>query len=111
VNILCNLDTYEDITELILHHHEHYDGSGYPAGTSGDALKLDTYILAAADTYDAITSDRPYRRALSPERARQVLLEGAGRLFHPDVAVAVAEMIASGEMDKPVPIENILNGV
>jgi len=111
VNILCNIDIYEDITELILHHHERYDGLGYPDGTAGDELRLDTYILAAADTYDAITSNRPYRRGMSPTRARDILLEEAGKQFHPDVARAVAEMIDSGEMDKPIALENALSRV
>ncbi|MPM66787.1 hypothetical protein SDC9_113698 [bioreactor metagenome] len=105
VNILRNIDTYEDINEVVLHHHERYDGMGYPSGTVGDALSLDAYILAAADTYDAITSDRPYRRGMSPQRARQVLLEEAGKQFHPLVARTAADMIDAGEMDKPVAAE------
>jgi len=111
MNILCNIDTYDDITELILHHHERYDGGGYPGGTAGNDLKLDTYILAAADTYDAITSDRPYRRGMSPERARAIILEEAGHQIHPDVSRAVAEMIESGELNAPIPMESAFCGV
>lgn len=111
MNILRNIDTYDDITELVLHHHERYDGKGYPSKTSGDDLKLDTYILAAADTYDAITSDRPYRRAMSPEKAKEILLAEAGFQFHPDVAKAAADMIDKGEIETPIPLENSISGI
>lgn len=111
VNILSNIDTYEDITELILHHHERYDGLGYPCGTSGDELSLEIYILAVADTYDAITSDRPYRRALSPQLAREILLEESGRQLHPAVVAAVTDMIDSDTMNQPIPLENAFGGI
>lgn len=110
-NILSNIDTYEDITELVLHHHERYDGLGYPSGTSGNELSLEIYILAAADTYDAITSDRPYRRAISSQLAKEILLEESGRQLHPVVVAAVAEMIDSDEMNKPIPLENAFSGI
>ncbi|MPM30689.1 Cyclic di-GMP phosphodiesterase [bioreactor metagenome] len=102
VRILCNIDTYDDLTELVLHHHERYDGGGYPSGTKGKDLQIDTYILSAADTYDAITSDRPYRKGMTPQRAREIILEEKGKQVHPDVAVTVAAMIDSGEINIPV---------
>lgn len=108
-NILRNIDLYDSINELILHHHERYDGGGYPSGTSGDELQLDTYILAAADTYDAITSNRPYRRSMTPQRAKEILLEEAGHQFHPDVARTVAEMIETGELQEPLQMESSFN--
>ena len=62
----------------VLYHHERIDGSGYPHGLSGDAIPIEARIVAAADTYDVLTSDRPYRRARSEEEARAILRTEAG---------------------------------
>ncbi len=70
---------------IIYHHHEHYDGTGYPAGKAADEIPLGARILAAADAYDAMTSDRPYRKAMSLEEAVQELRVHAGTQFDPEV--------------------------
>ena len=62
----------------VVHHHERVDGAGYPDGLAGEAIPLDARILAVADAYDAMTSDRPYRRGLSQEKAEAILREEAG---------------------------------
>jgi putative nucleotidyltransferase with HDIG domain len=72
----------------IRHHHERYDGRGYPDGLAGQAIPLAARIVAVADAYDAMTSDRPYRRALSPVQARDELARCAGTHFCPDVVAA-----------------------
>jgi HD-GYP domain-containing protein (c-di-GMP phosphodiesterase class II) len=65
----------------VLYHHERLDGSGYPYGLNADAIPIEARIVAVADTYDALTSDRPYRKARSSWEARRVLMEEArGRL-------------------------------
>jgi putative two-component system response regulator len=65
----------------VLYHHERLDGSGYPYGLSGEAIPIEARIVAVADTYDALTSDRPYRKACSEAEARRVLIaEAASRL-------------------------------
>ena len=102
VHILENLEGYEEIIPLVLHHHEFYDGRGYPSGTKGDEIPLDTYILGAADAFDAITSDRPYRAGRTTLEAAAILRAEAGRQFHPEVAVLVAEMAESGRLERPV---------
>jgi HD-GYP domain-containing protein (c-di-GMP phosphodiesterase class II) len=61
----------------ILYHHERLDGSGYPYGLRGESIPIEARIVAVADTYDALTSDRPYRRACSDAEARRVLVEEA----------------------------------
>ena len=82
------------IKKAILHHHERYDGGGYPDNLKGNEVSLDAYILGAADAYDAMTSDRPYRKALSRKQAIYVIKRERGRQFHPrvaDVLIAILE--------------------
>ena len=99
VDILKNIDSYQDILELVRRHHERYDGGGYPDGTCGEELSLEVYILAAADAYDAITSDRPYCSGRSPKIAAEIPRAEAGRQFHPEVARVAADMAEAGLLD------------
>jgi putative two-component system response regulator len=73
------LRSLRNILPVIRHHHEHLDGSGYPDGLCGDAIPLPARILQIVDAYDALTSDRPYRRGLSEEAALEVLREETRR--------------------------------
>jgi HD-GYP domain-containing protein (c-di-GMP phosphodiesterase class II) len=77
--------------DTIRHHHERYDGSGYPLGLKADEIPLAARIFAVADTFDAMTSDRPYRSALSTQRALDEIQVGIGSQFDPEV---VAEFMA-----------------
>jgi len=77
-----------EASELILTHHERWDGSGYPRGLRGDEIPISARIFAVADTLDAITSDRPYRAALPFSAAREVMASESGKLF--DCVVAGA---------------------
>ncbi len=81
--ILQPITFLQDILPDIYHHHEQYDGSGYPDGLRGEEIPLGARILAIADTYDAMTSDRPYRPALSHEIAIEELKRCAGTQFDP----------------------------
>lgn len=74
-----------DIALLVLHHHERWDGTGYPTASSGLAIPLGARIIAVADTFEALTSDRPYRKALSQDEAIDVIRAGASTQFDPDV--------------------------
>jgi HD-GYP domain-containing protein (c-di-GMP phosphodiesterase class II) len=76
---------------IVRSHHERWDGRGYPDGLRADEVPLGARIFAVADTLDAVTTNRPYRRAGSWARARQVIVEGAGRQFDPDVVDAFRE--------------------
>ncbi len=73
----------------VLYHHERLDGSGYPYGLAAESIPIEARIVAAADTYDALTSDRPYRKAVTPLEARKVLIEEAGRRLDPRVVSAM----------------------
>ena len=77
------------ISQVIVSHHEHYDGNGYPFGLSGDAIPIEGRIIAVADALDAMMSYRSYRRSLTFERAISVLQEGCGNQFDPDVVQAI----------------------
>ncbi len=74
-------------------HHERVDGFEYPLGLVGDDIPLAGRIVAVVDVYDALTSDRPYRRALDPEEALELLREGRGTQFDPDVLGAFLDTL------------------
>ncbi|MCL4440558.1 MAG: HD domain-containing protein [Firmicutes bacterium] len=79
---------------ILRHHHERYDGAGYPDGLAGETIPLESRILAVADTFDAITSERPYHRVLSTARAREVLDECRGTQLDPLVVDAFLAVTA-----------------
>ena len=74
---------------VVRHHHERWDGGGYPDGLAGEAIPLEARIVAVADVYDALRSNRAYRAACSPEVAVQMITDGAGTQFDPRGAVAL----------------------
>ncbi|NLF28628.1 MAG: HD domain-containing protein, partial [Clostridiales bacterium] len=78
-----------EITDMVRHHHEHFDGSGYPDGLKGEAISFNARILAVADTLDAMLSDRPYRKGMEQERALKLIEEGAGTQFDPKIVKAL----------------------
>lgn len=75
----------DDLAPIILHHHERYDGKGYPAKLKKEKIPIGARILSVVDAYESMVSDRPYRKALSPKKIRQELLEGAGTQFDPKI--------------------------
>lgn len=77
-NILQNMKSMQSIVPIILHHHEKQDGTGYPLGLKGDEIPLGARIVQVADTWDAMASDRPYRRRLKKELAIEQLKKAAG---------------------------------
>ncbi|MGH2772658.1 MAG: HD-GYP domain-containing protein [Actinomycetota bacterium] len=81
--------------EIIRHHHERYDGGGYPDGLAGELIPLAARVFTVVDSFDAMTTDRPYRRALSRDEAMSRLEEGAGTQFDPEVVMAWKELVIS----------------
>ena len=87
-NLLNGIAFLADAAEIVLAHHERYDGAGYPQGLPGKEIPLGARIFAVADTLDAMTSDRPYRRALSFNTAREEIIRESGKQFDPEVVSA-----------------------
>lgn len=84
--------------DMIRHHHERFDGSGYPDGLRGEAIPLAARIFAVADSFDAMTSDRPYRGSMEIEHALGELREGSGSQFDPEIVRVFVSML---ETDLP----------
>jgi len=92
-NIVRNIPFLEDVAEIVLSHHERFDGGGYPRGLRGDGIPLGARIFAVVDTYDAITCDRPYRKARSPGTATQEIITHSGQQFDPEVVTAFLRVL------------------
>jgi HD-GYP domain-containing protein (c-di-GMP phosphodiesterase class II) len=86
-----------DAVEIVRSHHERFDGSGYPQGLRGEEIPLGARIFAIADAFDAMTSDRPYRRSLPLEEAVDRIVAGAGTQFDPACASAFADLVAEDD--------------
>ena len=91
--ILIGCDVHPFYVETVLYHHEAWDGRGYPTGLKGEEIPLSARILTVADVYDVLTSQRPYKVALSEEAARERLMLGAGRSFDPMVVRAFVYLL------------------
>lgn len=84
--ILSRSKSLLPIAKLVLFHHERWDGGGYPNGLKGNAIPLGSRIIAVADTIDAMTSSRPYRKAMNPKYAMEEILHNAGTQFDTEIA-------------------------
>ncbi|HDP69899.1 MAG TPA: GAF domain-containing protein [Actinobacteria bacterium] len=91
--IIGSIPKLKEVVPLILHHHERYDGNGYLAGLKGENIPFGSRILAVADSFDAMTSKRPYRKALSVEEAIQELLKNSGKQFDPEIVSVFVGLI------------------
>ena len=90
-NIVAPLLSGADLLPMIRHHHESFDGTGYPDRLAGEQIPLLARILAVCDAFDALTTDRPYRGGCSPEEAIGILRHGAGRQWDPRIVQLVVE--------------------
>jgi response regulator RpfG family c-di-GMP phosphodiesterase len=98
-NILGHDPAFELAQKIALHHHERWDGRGYPDGLMAADLPIATRIVSVADVFDALISWRPYKEAWSIEQARTAILEGAGTQFDPDVVTAFIQVLDNGGFD------------
>lgn len=95
--ILSKVEAYADVSLIVRHHHERMDGEGYPDGISGDEVPLISRIIAVADAYNAMTSDRPYRTAMEYTVARDRLLQAMGSQFFTDPVVTFLSILAEAD--------------
>ncbi|MDQ3819911.1 MAG: HD domain-containing protein, partial [Acidobacteriota bacterium] len=90
--MLTGIIDMEEVAKAVLHHHEHFDGSGYPNGLQGEEIPLLSRIIMVVDAYDAMTSPRPFREAYTHEEALKKLKSGSGTQFDQQVVRAFDEL-------------------
>ncbi len=95
--ILGDLKFIQAGIPIILHHHERHDGKGYPYGLKKDRIPVEVKIITIADAFDAMTSDRPYRKALSLSQVLQELRQNSGTQFDPRIVKAFLKLIENGQ--------------
>jgi len=95
--ILCPIYTLEGVRTTILQHHERYDGKGYPHGISGEEISVMARIMAVIDTFDAMITDRPYRKAVSLSKTKEELKQSAGSQLDPQITNAFLNMLDAKE--------------
>ena len=98
IELLIPLNLSSTILAYIQHHHERYDGTGYPDGLAGEKIPLGARIIAISDSYDSMTSDRPYRKPLSNGDAKNELLKNTGKQFDPKLVSIFLDVL--GEMEE-----------
>ena len=87
------VDCAEPLPSIVRHHHENWDGSGYPDGLAGSEIPFGARVLSVVDCYDALTSERPYRPRLSHERALEMIVERRGIMYDPAVTDAFLRIV------------------
>jgi HD-GYP domain-containing protein (c-di-GMP phosphodiesterase class II) len=97
--IINEIDFLRDAAEIVYAHHEHYDGHGYPRGLKGEEIPLGARIFAVVDAYEAMTSHRPYRKALPHRKAIEEIVRNANSQFDPEVVRAFLEAEKRGLLD------------
>ena len=94
--LLRKIEVLKRSLDIPLHHHERWNGTGYPLGLQGKEIPLSARIFAVVDVYDALISDRPYHEAMAPDLALDYIQQESSRLFDPDVVRAFVEMVGRG---------------
>jgi response regulator RpfG family c-di-GMP phosphodiesterase len=97
IELLIPLNLSPNILAYIQHHHERYDGTGYPDGLTGEQIPLGARIIAISDSYDSMTSDRPYRKPLSNGDAKNELMKNAGKQFDPNLVSVFLDVLKEME--------------
>ncbi len=93
--LIEGLSIYSHVADAVRHEHEHWDGSGYPDGLKGEDIPLLSRIITAADVYDALSTDRPYRKAYSKEKSIDIIKASSGKVLDPEVAKALEKALVA----------------
>ena len=105
-DIMHDASTLPGAANVILYHHERYDGTGYPDGLKGEQIPIDARIVSIVDTYDAMSSNRIYRKALPKSKIREEMLKGRGRQFDPKILDVFISLFDRGLLDDVAPKDN-----
>ncbi len=97
-NIIGHLDMWDRERDIIKYHHERFDGTGYPEGLKGDKIPFLARILSVADAFDAMASDRAYRKKMKTEKIMEIIDEGSGTQFDPEVVKAFQKLYKQGKL-------------
>jgi HD-GYP domain-containing protein (c-di-GMP phosphodiesterase class II) len=97
-NILMSIENLKSVAKMIRHHHEKFDGRGYPDNLNGDSIPEGAKILAIADSYDAMTSERPYRPPMDTKKAAQEIERNSGTQFDPKWVKVFLELFYAGNI-------------
>ena len=96
--MLQRLVLWHDVAPIVHAHHERYDGAGYPDGLTGEAIPLESRIIALCDAYDAMTSNSSYKTPMTPKDAVAEIRAHAGSQFDPKVAASFCALVEAGEI-------------
>jgi len=105
-HILKPITSLSKVVSYLFHHHERFNGSGYPSGLSGTDIPLGARIIGVADAYDAKTSDRPYRKALSHDSAVREIINDSGSQYDPGVVRAFLKVVKCTEIDESTEVKS-----
>ena len=110
-DILSSIEFPYPVVPIVRHHHENWDGTGYPNGLQGTAIPMGARILSVVDCFDALTSDRPYRPALTDEEAVKILVQRRGTMYDPmvvDTFVRIRKELIGTHDETPLPAANAI---
>ena len=105
--ILGRIGALRDLALVAGSHHERLDGSGYPLRLGAKVISLETRIISLCDCYDALTADRPYRRAMPPAQALEIIAAEVGTTYDPDCFAALRRAVEEGRFDAPATLPTI----
>lgn len=93
INLIDTFEISDDVRNIILHHHERFDGTGYPDQLQGQAIPFVSRVLSVVDAYCAMISKRPYRKAFTDQDALEEMKKGAGSVYDPVVVKALVQVL------------------
>lgn len=102
VDMIRPVTFLKHVLPIMICHHENYDGKGYPKGISGKEIPIEARILTVADVYEALTADRPYRKAFSREEALRIMKDAKGKKLDPEITDTFIDMVMSGQISEEI---------